>query len=165
VGLAKVAAGCMRSLLMTHPKTACEEYIGRNLWGRLIPFICDIEAEDPESVKTPLTQALVASVVTIGAMGRFAAMSILVPVLLLRATQVPTGTNLEAVRRESAVRLLELVAADQVAFKTTVGLLYDEQRSDLEGLLRATGIGKREDSTEAENVEAKPAIQLRMDFG
>ncbi|KAI1627545.1 armadillo-type protein [Exophiala viscosa] len=165
VGLAKVAAGCMRSLLMTHPKTACEEYIGRNLWGRLVPFVCNIEAEDPESVKTPLTQALVASVVTIGGMGRFAAMSILVPVLLLRARQVPTGTNSEAVRRESAVRLLELVAADQLAFKTTVGLLGEEQRSDLEGLLRATGIGKREDNTEDENVELKPAIELRMDFG
>ncbi|KAL6246356.1 hypothetical protein RBB50_006592 [Rhinocladiella similis] len=166
VGLAKITAGCLRSLLMTHPKSACEEYIGRILWGRLVPFVTDSEAEDPESVKGPLTQALVASVVTLAGPGRFAAMSILIPVLLVRSKQVPRGTNLEDVRKECAARLLELVAADQLAFKVAVGSLDEEQRSDLESLIRAAGVGKKQDSTmSTDNVESRPAIELRMDFG
>lgn len=165
VGLAKIAAGCVRSLLVTNPKTPCDEAVGRTLWTRLVPFVSDPEAEDPESVKTALTQALVAAVTTIKGTGRFAAMSILVPVLLLRAKQIPAGTNQEAVRKESASRLLELVATDQMAFKVTVGLLDEEQRSDLESLLRAAGVGRRQETAEEENVEARPAIALRMDFG
>ncbi|OCT54946.1 HEAT repeat protein [Cladophialophora carrionii] len=166
VGLAKIAAGCMRSLLVTHPKSACDEVVGRALWTRLVQFVSDHEAEDPESVKAALTQALVAAVVTIKDSGRPAAMSILVPVLLLRAKQVvPAAINSETMRKESAARLLELVAADQIAFKVTVGLLDEEQRSELESLLRAAGVGKRQEKSAEENVEARPAIELRMDFG
>ena len=165
VGLAKIAAGCMRSLLVTNPKTPCDEAIGRTVWTRLVPFVADSQADDPESVKTALTQALVSAVVTIKDSGRFAAMSIMIPVLLFRAKQIPAGTNSEAVRRECATRLLELVAADQIAFKVTVGLLAEEQRSELEGLLRAAGVGKRQETSVEEDVESRPAIELRMDFG
>lgn len=165
VGLAKIAAGCMRSLLLTNPKTPCDETIGRALWIRLVPFISDPEAEDPEKVKPALTQALVAALVTMKGTGRFAAMSILVPMLLLRAKQLPPGASAEGMRKESAVRLLELVTADSIAFKVTVGLLEEEQRTELESLLRATGVGKKHETASAESVEAKPAIELRMDFG
>ncbi|KAK5274065.1 hypothetical protein LTR96_000665 [Exophiala xenobiotica] len=166
VGLAKIAAGCIRSLLVTNPKSACEEYIGRNIWARLVPFVTDLETEDPEKVKVPLTQALVASVGTLEGPGRFAAMSILVPVLLLRAKQVPQeSTGSESTRRENAARLLELVAADPLAFKVAVGMLDEEQRMSLEGLLRAAGVGRKEDPASAENIESRPAIELRMDFG
>lgn len=165
VGLAKIAAGCMRSLLLTHPKTPCDEVMGRILWTRLIPFISDPEAEDPESVKTPLTQALVASVVTLQASGRFAAMSILVPLLLLRTQQIPPGSSLEAVRKETAARLLELAAADQVAFKVTVGSLVEGQRFELESLLRSTAVGRKQEPASSESAESRPAIELRMDFG
>ncbi|KIW96914.1 uncharacterized protein Z519_02305 [Cladophialophora bantiana CBS 173.52] len=165
VGLAKIAAGCMRSLLVTNPKTPCDEAVGRMLWARLVPYVSDPEAEDPENVKTALTQALAAAVVSIKAVGRFAAMSILVPLLLLRAKQIPRGSSLDAMRKESAARLLELVATDQIAFKVTVGLLGEEQRSDLESLLRAAGVGKKQEAASAESVQARPAIELRMDFG
>ncbi|KIW19738.1 hypothetical protein PV08_00312 [Exophiala spinifera] len=165
VGLAKITTGCLRSLLMTHPKTACDEYIGRILWGRLVPFVTDPEADDPESVKGALTQALVASVVTLAGPGRLAAMSILIPVLMVRATQVPGGSNLQDVRKECAARLLDLVAVDQFAFKAAVGSLGEEQRSDLENLLRAAGVGEKQDTTSMDNVESRPAIELRMDFG
>ena len=165
VGLAKISTGCMRSLLVTNPKTPCDEAVGRILWTRLVPFITDPDAEDPESVKTALTQALVATVVTVKGTGRFAAMSILVPVLLVRAKQIPAGSGVETMRKESAARLLELVAADSLAFKMTVSLLDEEQRSDLENLLRATGAGKRQEIAMEESIEARPAIELRMDFG
>lgn len=165
VGLAKIAAGCMRSLLLTSPKTPCDEVIGRILWTRLVPFVSDPSADDPEGVKTILAQALVAAVASVKGAGRFAAMSIMIPVVLARAHQLPTGSNIETVRKESAARLLELVAADQLAFKVTVSLLNEEQRSELESLLRAAGVGRREEASTAETIEAKPAIELRMDFG
>ena len=165
VGLAKIAAGCMRSLLLTNPKTPCDESISRTLWTQLIPFISNPDAEDPESVKPALTQALVAAVATIRNPGRFAAMPILIPLVLVRAKQVPTGSSADASRREGAARLLELVSADSTAFKVTVGLLDEEQRGQLEGLLRATGVGRRQEREAEENVETRPAIALRMDFG
>ncbi|KEF60955.1 uncharacterized protein A1O9_02519 [Exophiala aquamarina CBS 119918] len=176
VGLAKIAAGCIRSMLVAKRKSPCEELIARTLWIQLIPFVSDGEREDPENVKPSLTQSLVASVAAIERSGRFAATSILVPVLLLRASQ-PSSTSqgnvgasgsIEKPRKESAARLLELVAADQLAFKVTVGLLSEEQRSELESLLREAGIGKRQkadnDNADDANSDAKPAIQLRMDF-
>ncbi|KIW75687.1 hypothetical protein Z517_10429 [Fonsecaea pedrosoi CBS 271.37] len=165
VGLAKIAAGCMRSLLVTNPKTPCDDAVGRILWSRLVPYVSDPEAEDPENVKTALTQALVAAVASIKIPGRFAAMPILVPLILLRAKQIPKGSSSDGVRKESAARLLELAATDQLAFKMTVGLLDEEQRSDLENLLRAAGVGQKQEATSEDNVQAKPAIELRMDFG
>lgn len=177
VGLAKIAAGCIRSLLLAKPKSPCEELIARTLWLQLIPFISDEEREDPENVKPSLTQSLVASVATIQRTGRFAATSILVPVLLLRASQPSpapgpgengNSRSIDHSRKESAARLLELVAADQLAFKVTVGSLNEEQRAELESLLRAAGVGNRQkvedmDADDAD-IDARPAIQLRMDF-
>ncbi|KIV91587.1 hypothetical protein PV10_06107 [Exophiala mesophila] len=164
VGLAKIAAGCIRKLLASQLKSPSEELIARTLWQRLIPFINDPEAEDPESIKASVAQSLVASVATLKGSGKFAAMSILVPTILSRASDVPAGANVDEVRKEGAARLLELIAADQLAFKVTVGLLDEEQRSELETLLRAAGIGQRQKVDSQEDSEARPAIQLRMDF-
>jgi HEAT repeat-containing protein 5 len=168
LGLAKISAGCVRSLLVTNPKTPCDEAVGRVLWPRIIHFVSDPDAEDPESVKAPLTQALVAAVPTIKTPGRFAAMSILIPILLSRAQQTSATTNIESARKENAARLLELVTADPLAFKATVGVLDEEQRRELEGLLRAAGIGRRRDDDDEEDEdnrgEKTPAIALRMDF-
>ena len=33
------------------------------------------------------------------------------------------------------------------------------------GLLRAAGVGRKEDPASAENIGSRPAIELRMDFG
>lgn len=178
VGLAKIAAGCIRSILLAKPKSPCEELIARTLWLQLLPFISDDERDDPENVKPALTQSLVASVATIPKTGRFAATSILVPVLLLRASQPSpapghAGENgnsrsIDHSRKESAARLLELVAADQLAFKVAVGLLNEEQRAELESLLRAAGVGNRQKvqdmNADDADMDARPAIQLRMDF-
>jgi hypothetical protein len=171
VGLAKIAAGCIRSLLLTSPKSPCEEMIAKTLWTRLVPFVTNADTEDPEGVKSPLAQALVASVSTLTTKGpgRSAAMSILIPVLLVRAKQKsnPNADNSiisTSIRQESAARLLELVAADQMAFKVTVGLLDDEQRAELEALLRDAGVGRKERVDRDGDEEARPAIALRMDF-
>lgn len=176
VGLAKISAGCVRSLLCTTNKTPCDEAVSRNLWPRLFCFCMDVDAEDPEAVKTPLLQALVASVSTLStAAGRSAAISLLVPCLLMRAKQsVPNGST-EDLGKIAAAGLLELASVDGTAFKVTVASLDAEQREQLQALLRGAGLGvsrvnhKRSATgvTEIdgdEDEESTPAIALRMDF-
>ena len=164
VGLAKMAAKCIRTLLHTHAKTPCDEVVGRLLWSKLIHFICDPHIEDPENVRPSLVQALVGSVPTLGNDQRQPAMSVLIPVLLHRADQeVPNGSQ-DDLRKESATRLVELAAAGQQAFRATVGLLGDERRADLETLLRSAGISRKQDTDIEDSIGSRPTIELRMDF-
>lgn len=136
----------------------------------------DTSAEDPETVKTSLMQSLISSVPNLtGSSARSAAMSILVPCLLVRATHaVPNGSK-EDLAKESSARLLELAGADGAAFRGVVGSLDGEQREKLETLLRSAGIGRQQGvkthrrtetgtSLPDEEEESKPAIALRMDF-
>lgn len=135
----------------------------------------DTSAEDPEIVKSSLMQSLVLSVPNLAdPSARSAAMSILVPCLLVRATHpVPNGSK-EDLAKESSVRLLELAGADGVAFRGVVGRLDGEQKEQLETLLRSAGLGRKQNGkthrrTETgtslpDEEESKPAIALRMDF-
>ncbi|RMD41467.1 hypothetical protein DV735_g3637, partial [Chaetothyriales sp. CBS 134920] len=179
VGLAKVAANCVRTLLNAKPKTGCDEAIARLLWPRLCAFICDTEAEDPETVRPILVAALVSSVATLprqpaeAPIGpRPAAMAILIPLLLYRAGASHSNSKEEGpLRRESAERLLDLLTTDPAAFKSIVGLLNEADRLLLEELLRLVGGGRRsahvdggDEETEADQGGKKPAIELRMDF-
>ncbi|KAL8715618.1 MAG: hypothetical protein Q9225_006379, partial [Loekoesia sp. 1 TL-2023] len=91
LGLAKVAAGCLRSLLLTSPpKSETDEAIARYLFPRLIIFITDdTQTLDPENARTVVAQALTAFVALYAdddADDRAAAaMSLVLPALLLRA--------------------------------------------------------------------------------
>ena len=164
VGLAKIAASCVRSLLLTSPKSSCDEFVSRALWPRILELVNNPSADDPEYVKTPLIQALTATVPILRGPGRSAAMSILVPSLLLRATQALPNGSKENLRKESASRLLELVAVDAAAFRAAVSGLNEAQRSTLETLLRAAGVGAKKKEETDEEADARPAIALRMDF-
>lgn len=164
VGLAKVAANCIRTLLQTNPKSSCDDATGRLLWPRIVLFVGDDDTEDPEGVRPILAQALVGSVSTLRKSQRQSAMSILIPMLLLRAdTEQPNGSQ-ENIQKEVASRLLELAAADQQAFRATAGLLDEGTRDTFEQLLRAAGVGRRQDSDTDEMNDSKPTIELRMDF-
>ena len=164
VGLAKVAANCIRTLLQTNRKLPCDEAVGRLIWPRIIHFVCDPDTEDPENVRSSLVHSLVGSVGTLSNERRQAAMSILIPILLYRATQkMPNGSK-ESISKESATRLLELAAAGQQAFRATVGLLDDERRQQLETLLRNAGVGRRQDTDMEDTEDSRPTIELRMDF-
>ena len=166
VGLAKTAVNCTRTLLLSTSKTDCDEAAGRILWPRLIRFICDQDSEDPENVRGTIVHALVASVSTLPAQRRQAALCILIVVLLQRAAEIPEGEKEAGVRREVASRLLELAAADPTGFRETVALLDDARRGELQALLRMTGLGRKQsDYGETDATETKaPAIELRFDF-
>lgn len=174
VGLAKIAAGCVRSLLCGPSKTPCDEAVSRSLWPRVLHFCLDASAEDPELVKTTLAQALVASVSTIStSAGQTAAISILVPSLLVRSKHVVPNGSTEDLGKISASCLLDLAAMNGQAFKVIVASLNEEQKLHLQTLLRSAGPGARKPNhmrtlTGADGIDedgdSRPAIALRMDF-
>lgn len=170
VGLGKTAANCIRSLLLVSPKSRTDEAISRILWPRALLLVVDPSMEDPESIKTPLMQALTTSVSILGtAAARLAATTILIPSLLLRANHtVPNGST-EDLSKESTARLLELAGIDGTAFRHVLTQLSSEQRRQLEGLLRSkssrsNGISHERFDSSGSIEEKGPAIELRMDF-
>ena len=173
VGLAKIAAGCVRSLLASTPKASCDEAIARALWPRILYFVMDTEAEDPEMVKTSLMHSLVGSIASItSSTGRGAAMSVLIPCLLARGSHIVPNGSKEDLRKESSSRLLELANVDSVAFRSVAAGLEDSQKGELETLLRSAGLGRRPSGhrrtrtsdTQQDEEDNRPAIELRMDF-
>jgi HEAT repeat-containing protein 5 len=166
VGLAKIAVNCIRTLLHSSSKCGCDEAASRILWPHLIRFVCDADTEDPETVRSSILQALVGSVGSLSVSRRQAALAVLVPVLLLRASEPPEGEKEADVRKEVASRLLDLAGMDQLGFRATVTLLDEGRKAELEGLLRASSIGRKQsDHGVDDSAEGRaPAIELRMDF-
>lgn len=165
LGLAKVATNCVKSLLMTRPKSACDEAVYRILFPQCLAFVCDQSVDDPEQVRPAVLQALVSSVQSIAKSGKTAAMAVLVPVLLISAQQRTPKGQKESFGKQAATRLLELAAIDQSAFRTTAASLDDDSRSALGELLKSVGVGERKQTIAAESYDdEKPAIELRMDF-
>ncbi|KAL8946295.1 MAG: hypothetical protein Q9222_007289, partial [Ikaeria aurantiellina] len=85
LGLAKVAAGCLRSLLLTNPKSETDEVIAQYLFPRLVTFLTTkSEVSDPENARAITAQALTAFVALYARDGYRAAtaMSVVLPTLL-----------------------------------------------------------------------------------
>lgn len=165
LGLAKVATNCVRSLLMTRPKSACDEAVYRALFPQCLAFICNQSVDDPEQVRPAVLHALVSSVQTLTKSGRTPAMAVLVPFLLISAKRTTPQGQKESFGKQAAMRLLELATIDQLAFKTTAASLDEEDRAEMGELLRSVGVGERKQAAVSETYDdEKPAIELRMDF-
>ncbi|WEW61521.1 hypothetical protein PRK78_007011 [Emydomyces testavorans] len=172
LGLASVAAGCIRSLLHSTPRSPTDDTIARFLFPRLIAFVAGIPTGtdstppiDPEHTQTAIAHTLVSCVgsPTIPASATPTAMALLIPALLKRAQ----GEG-QAVYRETAGRLLELARVDQVAFRNFAAGMEPELRMLTEEILRSTGpsvgaegVNGREEGGQG---AAAPSITLRMDF-
>ncbi|KAL3425845.1 hypothetical protein PVAG01_02636 [Phlyctema vagabunda] len=157
---AKVAANCIRSLLLSSPKTAADQSIARYLLPRLITFVTNTENEDPENARSLICHALTTFTSTLTGKQRGVSMSIVMPVLLKRAS-----SEGESVYKETSARLLELAASDQQTFRTVVGGLGDAQRGFMESVItagRASGQGKAQSD---DSGDRQPTIALRMNFG
>lgn len=159
VGLATVAANCLRSLLFTGLKTPSDEAVFRYLLPRMLHFLLDTSGEDPENVREVITHVLASSVRTVPPKSRSVLCALIVPGLLKRA-----GLQGPVVHSEIAVRLLEVAGADQAAFRKVVGQLAGEQRELLEAILRSQGGQHIGDQIDPGEVDTKPSIALRMDF-
>lgn len=91
---------------------------------------------------------------------RLAAMSLVVPTLMARAT-----ADGEEVYRETSTRLLELAAADQGTFRAVVGGLSDGQKTFLEEVIRSGQQSTGAAVKEATESSGQPTIALKMNFG
>ena len=158
---AKVAANCIRTVLLTTPKTAADQSIARYLLPRLISFATNTEMEDPESARSLVLHSLTTYVSVLSKDQKTAGMSVVVPTLLERANKEG-----EAVYRETSARLLELAGMDQTAFRGVVGNMNEEQKGFMESVILAGRQAQAQGKIEDMSGEGRePTIALRMDFG
>ncbi|EAW08709.1 AP-1 complex accessory protein LAA1 [Aspergillus clavatus NRRL 1] len=173
VGLANVAAGCIRSILLTpNTRSPADEVIARYLLPRLIAFLvgCPMEngetSNDPENTRSIIARTLVSCVTstTIAGGELPTALSLIMSVLLARATREG-----HSVYRETAGHLLELARVDQTTFRGLVASMQPAQKGLLEEILRSSDAGlggeRAERNTAQEEMQqSMPSIALRFDF-
>ncbi|KAI9879672.1 MAG: hypothetical protein M1830_007779 [Pleopsidium flavum] len=170
IGLAKVAANCIRSLLLIAPKSPTDQATGRHLLLRLLAFVTKTSSEDPENARALIAHALTSFVATLSAEQIPTALTLVIPALLSRAS----SEQGKSVYKETAARLLDLAGTDQAAFRGVVGMMTREQRAFMEEVIRegGGGIGRRGDggvgggeARDGEVGRVEPTIALKMDFG
>ncbi|SPO02739.1 related to rat omega-conotoxin-sensitive calcium channel alpha-1 subunit rbB-I [Cephalotrichum gorgonifer] len=160
----KMAANCIRSLLLTSSPTPADHSITRYLFPRLVTFITATEPEDPTRSRAIIAQTLTQYITLLSrgpdpvAGGRLAAgMSVLIAALLSRARGDGEDSYPDTKRD-----LLALAGAEQRVFRAVVAELSGSQRAFLEGVIRSGKVGGE---AKAEEGGEAPAIALKMDFG
>ncbi|KAI1167480.1 armadillo-type protein [Nemania serpens] len=155
---AKIAANCIRSLLLQNSPTLADQSIARYLLPRLVAFVSNTDPEDPENARKLVAHTLTQYVSVIGKDHAQIALSIVVPTLLGRAA----GEGPE-VYRETSMRLLELASVDQAAFRGVVGAMGEGQKAFMEEVLRS---GREDNDADRDSGNAgQPTITLKMNFG
>ena len=164
LGLAKIAANCLRSLLLVNPKNTSDDSVAKYLVPRLIRFSVDTDVQDPEKARLITTQALTSFASTTSGDAISIAFCVVIPMLLTRAS----AEGGEAYG-ETAKRLLELASGKQLpVFRGVVNKMSMEQREFMEKIIREGGgagkdgaSGKRSSQMEKE----EPSIALKINFG
>ncbi|KAK3302270.1 armadillo-type protein [Chaetomium strumarium] len=156
---AKIAANCIRSLLLQSNPTLADQSIARHLFPRLIAFVTNTDPEDPENARALVAHALCQYVATLSKDHTPIAMAIVLPTLLARAL-----SEGQEVYRETSARLLELASTDQSAFRGVLAGMSEGQRGFLEEVIKS---GRQEDGKvqRAAGEAREPTIALKMDFG
>ena len=162
IGLAKVVASCLRSLILVSPKNETDESIARYLFPHLLRFTADTKLTDPENARSLTAHALTSFVTTTSGDASSAAMCVVVPTLLTRAS-----AEGKAVYLETSKRLLELAGGNLTpVFRGVVAKMSAGQRAFMESVIREGGGAGRSTGGSRENVgETEPSIALKLDFG
>ena len=162
IGLAKVVASCLRSLILVSPKNETDESIARYLFPQLLRFTADTKLPDPENARSLTAHALTSFVTTTSGKASSAAMCVVVPMLLTRA-----WAEGKAVYLETSKRLLELASGNLTpVFRGVVAKMSAGQRTFMESVIREGGGVGRSMAGSRENVgETEPSIALKLDFG
>lgn len=166
---ARIAANCVRSLVLQPRHTPADQTIVRHLLPRLVAFVTNTEPEDPERARPHVAQTLSSYVAAVPRDHAPIAMALVVPTLLSRAASEDGGEK-DAVYRETSARLLELASVDQAAFRGVVAGMSEGQKAFMEEVIRAgrqsaAGAGAGEKGAGAANGGGQPSIALKMDFG
>ncbi|KAL8994660.1 MAG: hypothetical protein Q9188_007003 [Gyalolechia gomerana] len=170
LGLAKVAASCLRSLLLMTSKHEPEEAIKRYLLPHLVVFVTNTQEPDPENARTLIAQALTALVALFAddVDKAAAAMSLVLPALLLRAQGGGKDTY-----QDTAARVLEFARGPLIpVFRGLVAGMEVEMRVFMEKVIREGGAGggsgkgmKDGAGDEGGERTGEPTIALKLDFG
>lgn len=158
-GLGKVAANCVRSLLLVESKTATGQAIVQYLLPRLIQFLMDDEQLDPENTKAVILPALTSYIAMLEGDAFMAMLCFLIPLLLHRASSVGKSSY-----QDIAARLLAIAGKNQGAFKGVVSKMTAEQRTIMEEVIRIGGSSGRGTGSEGDE-RAEPTIALKFTFG
>lgn len=156
---AKIAANCVKSLLLQPNPTPADQSIARYLLPRLIAFVTNTNPDDPEKARRLIAHTLTQYVAAVGADHAQIVMAVVAPALLSRAAS-EGGVD---IYRETSARLLELASADQTAFRGIVAAMSEGQKSFMEEVIkegRSSGAGDR-----VAEVGGQPTIALKMNFG
>lgn len=127
---------------------------------RLIAFVTNVEPDDPEQARSLVAHSLCLYVGAVDGERTAAAMSLVIPMLMSRAT-----AEGEIRYPETNARLLEVAAINQGLFRGIVGAMSAAQRSLLEEVARS---GRQVSSNANQNdtdASGQPTIQLKMNFG
>lgn len=157
---AKIAANCIRSLLLQSSPTSADLSIARYLFPRLVAFVTNVEPDDPERARPLIAHTLCLYVGTIPKGRVPAAMGLVIPTLMTRAA----GEG-EEIYQETSTRLLELAAVDQAGFRATVGAMNSGQRAFLEEVIRFGRQSASEANASSPGEPGQPSITLKMNFG
>lgn len=157
---AKIAANCIRSLLLQSAPTAADLTMSRYLFPRLIAFVVDTGTEDPEQARALVAHTLSQHAGLVGPDRVSAAMALVIPTLMARAT-----AEGEEVYSETSERLLELAASDQGTFRAIVGSLSGGQKSFLEEVIRSGRQTVGGPDTAPTAAAGQPSITLKLNFG
>ncbi|KAM0241340.1 hypothetical protein ACHAP5_007677 [Fusarium lateritium] len=156
----KIAANCIRTLLLQPSSTSADLSIARYLFPRLTAFVTDTDPEDPENARALVAHTLCQYAGAVDKGRRLAAITVVIPTLMARAT-----AEGEEVYHETSARLLELAAMDQDMFRAVVGGMSDGQKSFLEEVIRFGRQNKGQASKAVAGESGQPSIALKMDFG
>ena len=168
LGLAKVATGCLRSLLIITPKSSTDEAIARYVFPRLIKFTVDNSEPDPENARSLTAHALTSFTTTLDSSYAPAALSVVLPMLLSRAsssTSTSTKTETKSIYKEIAARLLELASAHPAAFRGVVAKMNAQPKAFMEGVIREGSAGGQKAGREEREEVREASIKLTMSFG
>lgn len=167
LGLAKVATGCLRSVLLVTPKNPIDEAVARYVFPRLVRFTIDTSGPDPGNVRSLTAHALTSFTTALEPSAAAAALTIIIPMLLSRASATEPDAQVanKTLYQETATRLLELASAHSAAFRAVVAKMSRQQRGFMEGVIREGGAaGRRGGKDEREEVR-EARIKLTMSFG
>ena len=158
--LATRAATCIRSLLLSKPKSPCGEAVFRHLLPRMLHFITADSGRHHDEARISLTHTLITAIKMVPATSKPALSSLIVPALLARHRLDSPPSQ-----AETASQLLEIAKAGQSSFRDTLSGLERKDRALVEMILKSgpaqQGSG---DGVASASGDDRPSIALKMDF-
>lgn len=185
LGLGKIAAGCLRSILLNPRTSPTDEAITRHLFLPLVRFVLET-GPDPENSRSLIAHALTSFAATLPTTSApattanlddddsnstpiAAAFGILIPMLLTQASASASAEfNLFP---QVAARLLDLAGADPTAFRNAVASMTPHQKGFMEEVLKAGGAWAQQSrkgddgGIDGAGQGGEHSIALKLDFG